>query len=86
MADSLRVATFNCENLFRRPKIFNEGTQEARALLEKVADLEDELRKDVFDKPRIAALEKILRGYAHVVDIRGGHVSNSVIGAKDWLG
>jgi endonuclease/exonuclease/phosphatase family metal-dependent hydrolase len=86
MPDTLRVATFNCENLFRRPKIFNESQADARELLEAVADLEEELRKDVFDKPKIAALEKKLKGFAHVVDIRGGHASKSVTGAKDWIG
>lgn len=84
MAKTIRIATFNCENLFSRPKIFSASKQRSIALLDKVAKLNLELKKGTFDKAAIAQLRKDLKGYAKVNDIRGKHVS--VEGAGEWLG
>jgi endonuclease/exonuclease/phosphatase family metal-dependent hydrolase len=84
MATNLRVATFNCENLFSRPKIFGESKDKATQLIGFVAQLEKELQKDVFDKAQIVALKKKLEGFATINDIRGNH--SSAKGVKEWLG
>jgi endonuclease/exonuclease/phosphatase family metal-dependent hydrolase len=84
MVSTLRIATFNCENLFSRPKIFRESKVRSTELLGYVAELQAELRNDVFDHPRIKELKEKLQGYMTVVDIRGSHTSAA--GAKEWLG
>jgi endonuclease/exonuclease/phosphatase family metal-dependent hydrolase len=84
MTTNLRIATFNCENLFSRPKIFGENKQKSNQLLGFVAQLEQELQKDIFDQASIKDLKKKLEGYASINDIRGKHFSAK--GAKDWLG
>ncbi|WP_077920576.1 endonuclease/exonuclease/phosphatase family protein [Spirosoma sp. 209] len=86
MPHRLRIATFNCENLFSRPKIFEQPAAKSKELLGYVAELQEALKNDVFDKPRINELEKKLKGFATVNDLRGKHDSNTVIGAKEWLG
>jgi endonuclease/exonuclease/phosphatase family metal-dependent hydrolase len=85
MAKTIRIATFNCENLFRRPKIFAARGKRPNMLLGKVAELRDELAKKTFDQAKIKQLKKDLQGYAKVNDIRGKHTSKK-IGARDWLG
>ena len=80
----MRIATYNCENLFSRPRIFGESQAKALRLLDYLAQLETELRKEEFDHARIAELEKKLAGYAKVNDIRGKH--KSAQGARAWLG
>jgi endonuclease/exonuclease/phosphatase family metal-dependent hydrolase len=82
MAHLLRIATMNCENLFSRPRIFQ--SPRSTELLDYVNDLNNELRKQVFDHARIKALKEELAGYAEVIDIRGSHLSAP--GADDWLG
>lgn len=84
MPTALRVATFNCENLFSRPKIFAESAARSRTLLGYVADLQQALQNPVFDHPRIEDLKTKLRGYARVNDIRGRH--QKAKGAGEWLG
>lgn len=84
MPQSLRVATFNCENLFSRPRIFDAPTKRANELLGFVAQLQEALRNDVFDHKRIKELKSKLRGFATVNDLRGKH--DTAAGAKEWLG
>jgi endonuclease/exonuclease/phosphatase family metal-dependent hydrolase len=84
MPRNLRIATFNCENLFSRPRIFFESDTRSRELLGFVAELQSELRKPVFDHARIAALKKKLAGFATINDIRGKHASAP--GAAAWIG
>ncbi|CCH56540.1 endonuclease/exonuclease/phosphatase [Fibrisoma limi BUZ 3] len=86
MPHNLRVATFNCENLFSRPRIFAQTPATSKELLGYVAELQEALKNDIFDKARIKELEEKLKGFATVNDLRGKHDSNAVIGAKDWLG
>ncbi len=81
---TFRLATFNCENLFSRPKIFGENKDRSLELLDYVKQLQDELSKNVFDINRIKDLERKLSGYAEVVDVRGKHSSPE--DAKEWLG
>lgn len=92
MPHTLRLATFNCENLFDRPKIFNEPLAKSRELLAAVDQLQDALRQPVFDQPAIAALKKKLKvtavnpkyRFANIIDVRKKH--DKVAGAADWLG
>lgn len=79
---NLKIATLNCENLFSRPKIFL--AQNASDLLAVVNELNECLRKAVFDHARIAELLDQLSGYAYIVDAKGKHTSAD--GAADWLG
>lgn len=66
----VRVATYNVENLFDRPKILNIEDQElSRTLLGKVNELNDLLRKVQYsddDKQRILDLYSELTGYIDI--------------------
>ncbi|MDQ3135590.1 MAG: endonuclease/exonuclease/phosphatase family protein [Acidobacteriota bacterium] len=84
MPTNLRIATFNCENLFSRPKIFNEDAARSKELLGFVAELQEALRNDVFDQGRIKSLKSKLRGFITINDVRGKH--DKVAGAKEWFG
>jgi hypothetical protein len=54
----LRIATFNCENLFSRPKVFDQSAKKSNEILGYVADLTAALHEDVYDHAKIADLEK----------------------------
>ena len=84
MATSIRVATFNCENLFSRPKIFEQEPKRANELLGYLAQLQEALKNDIFDHQRIKELKAKLRGFATINDLRGKH--DQAVGAKEWLG
>ncbi len=84
MSTNLRIATFNCENLFSRPKIFGENKKESLKLLGFVSKLQAELCRDVFDHEKISELKGKLKGFATINDVRGKH--NKAAGAADWLG
>lgn len=85
MVEKFSVATFNCENLFSRPKIFRSSAKRSSELLGKVAELQAELKAPVFDQPKIKGLKKSLSGYAKVNDVRGRHTTQG-IGAGRWVG
>jgi Metal-dependent hydrolase len=78
------MATYNCENLFSRPKIFEQTAKRSNQLLGYVAQLQEALKNDVFDHKRIKELEAKLRGFAIVNDLRGDH--NKAVGAQEWMG
>ncbi|MFC2050411.1 endonuclease/exonuclease/phosphatase family protein [Chloroflexota bacterium] len=84
MSQNLRIATFNCENLFSRPRIFGTRRKRSLELLEYVSLLQGELSKDVFDHNRISELKKKLSGYVKINDVRGKH--GTATGAGKWLG
>ena len=86
MATSLRIATFNCENLFSRPKVFETTAAKSQKILRDVAELEAELRRDPFDKKKIKSLQTSLKGFATLNEVRGHLTSQSVKGPKDFLG
>lgn len=60
MSSNLRISTFNCENLFSRPKIFGESKERSLELLHYVSLLQEELTKDVFDLKQIRKLKEEL--------------------------
>lgn len=84
MPHNFRIATYNCENLFSRPKIFEQTAKRSNQLLGYVAQLQEALKNDVFDHKRIKELESKLRGYAIVNDLRGDHTT--AVGAQEWMG
>ncbi len=81
---TLRIATYNCENLFSRPKIFELDSEKSQQLLSYYNQLVEELCKMIFDHPKIDDLKTKLSGVAVVRDIRGSH--KKAKGAKDWSG
>jgi len=84
MSKECTIATFNCENLFTRPEIFEETDDRSRELLHQVELLKTELKRPVYDHNEIARLVKSLKGYATVNDIHGK--ATSAKGAAEWLG
>jgi endonuclease/exonuclease/phosphatase family metal-dependent hydrolase len=84
MSKEYTIATFNCENLFTRPSIFEEPDEKATELLHEVDLLKAELKKAVFDKEEIKKLSKSLARYATINDIRSK--ATSAKGAAEWLG
>ncbi len=84
MPEEYTIATFNCENLFTRPAIFEETEEKSKELLHEVDLLKAELKKPVFDQPEIGRLTRSLAGFATINDIRGK--ASSAKGAAEWLG
>ncbi len=84
MPAPFRIATFNCENLFSRPKVFDQSATKSNVLLGQIAELTAALHEDVYDHAKIADLEKKVGGFASVNDLRNNHTK--VTGAKDWTG
>lgn len=64
---TIRIATFNAENLFRRPKVFGiEDEGERNEVLDDFNELAALIAKDLYsdaDKERIAGLVKKHRAY-----------------------
>jgi endonuclease/exonuclease/phosphatase family metal-dependent hydrolase len=85
MSTNFKIATFNCENLFSRPQIFNEPPDKASKLLEYVSQLQKELARDVFDHNKIKNLESKLNGYAVINDMHGKSHEKAK-GSAEWRG
>ncbi|HVN58742.1 MAG TPA: endonuclease/exonuclease/phosphatase family protein [Bacteroidales bacterium] len=85
MSQKIKIATYNCENLFSRSRIFKEDDPKARKLLEAVEKLEEELKKPVFDQAEISSLKAQLKGYATIIDVREKHTKKGT-GSKNWVG
>jgi endonuclease/exonuclease/phosphatase family metal-dependent hydrolase len=85
MPQKIKIATFNCENLFSRTKIFKEDNSISSRLLAAVAKLQEELKKPVFNQVEIKKLKKELQGYVTINDIRLKH-DRAGIGADEWFG
>jgi hypothetical protein len=71
----VRLATFNCENLFSRPKVLNYADNEAaREPLNRLAKLDALLGRRTYlnaDKRRILELLRQLRPYVDLNELRG---------------
>lgn len=81
---SFKVATYNLENLFNRPRVFQEKEETIRKLLGFTHYLDEELKKDIYNHEKINELEKNLSGFVIVRDIRASH--KKAKGAKEWFG
>jgi predicted extracellular nuclease len=89
----LRLATFNVENLFDRPKIINmEDTSKSSKLLKAADLLQKELQKATYDKARIELLLTELKGYVTIRQDRGkffvgrSRTKVKANGKDDWDG
>src|SRR5437867_5101906 len=71
MPQTLRIATFNAENLFDRAKVFNLDWNKGHGILTAAADLQRELDRATLDKGKIGALLKKVKGYAKINEVRG---------------
>jgi predicted extracellular nuclease len=85
MSKKIKIATYNCENLFSRTKIFKEDEAKSLQLLAAVSKLQQELIKPVFDQEKLAKLKQELTGYVSINDIRFKHTKPG-IGALEWFG
>lgn len=67
-----RIATFNVENLFSRPKAMNLANQDAGTTkLKLIAELQDEMDEETYNKPRIVELANAAHGYFTINKTRG---------------
>lgn len=93
----VRIATFNVENLFSRPKAMNLANQDAGTdKLKIIAELQDEMDEEVYDKPRIVELANAVHGYFKINKTRGQNPLSyseerkthkvNVRGRKEWDG
>ncbi|WP_149827930.1 endonuclease/exonuclease/phosphatase family protein [Streptomyces tailanensis] len=82
---TIRIATYNTENLFRRPKIFGFASGQAREkVLREFNELVDLLDKEVYsedDKTRITELIKAHRAWDSDPDTRGPIFVNQLKGS-----
>jgi len=93
MTTTFRVATFNCENLFSRPKMLNYvGNEKAARPLAHLATLDKLLAKAKYkpdDKRRILELLEELSPYVRINALRGRLMAGSRVkaaGRSDWVG
>jgi len=97
----VRLATFNCENLFSRPKVLNYAdNEEGREPLNRLAKLDALLARQAYsraDKRRILELIDQLRAYVDLNELRGKLIGKTklngkfrdtikVSGRADWVG
>jgi endonuclease/exonuclease/phosphatase family metal-dependent hydrolase len=91
----MRIATFNTENLFTRARVLNfKDSAEGDKILKKIADLQAELQKKVYDKPKILALYNELKEFIEISEERGKLFKRSLSaikavaanGVDDWDG
>jgi len=69
---SVKFTTFNVENLFSRPKIFNLSDPDlATEKLDYISKLQKELKKDKYDKAAIVKYANAARGYFDINKTRG---------------
>lgn len=81
--DRVRIGTYNCENLFERPKILEAPN--AAQLLQKLSMLQIELAKAKFDKKAIESLLEGLKGYVELNEVRNRYHYQGM-GRDKWLG
>jgi len=91
----MRIATFNSENLFSRAKVLNfKNNADGDKLLKKIGDLQAELKKKVYDKPKILSLYNSLTEYIEIAEDRGKLFKRQLFaikgvaanGVDDWDG
>lgn len=92
---TMRIATFNAENLFSRAKVLNfKNNAEGDKLLAKIGELQDELKKTVYNKPKILSLYNLLKDYIEIAEERGKLFKRQLFaikgvaanGVDDWDG
>lgn len=96
MATTLKIATFNCENLFCRTKALNfEDRKDGDEILAKADELRVELEKKVYDSDKILNLYNELTEFSEINEVRGKLFKRNrkfeIVGVKakgkdDWGG
>ncbi|HET7506571.1 MAG TPA: endonuclease/exonuclease/phosphatase family protein [Kofleriaceae bacterium] len=87
MTDTVRIASFNAENLFERSKIFEVGAS-AQAL-EAVVELNAEIERDEYDTARIEELYGLVKDLVEVEQVHGKLLEGDHVVARgrgDWVG
>ena len=91
----MRIATFNTENLFSRARVLNfKNNADGDKILKKIADLQTELEKKVYDKPAILTLYNSLKDFIEIAENRGKLFKRKLFaikgvaanGVDDWDG
>ena len=71
MPTNIRLATFNVENLFSRPRLMNLQRHDVGDNhLRNLGNLRRELGRTQYDKPEILRLYRSIRNYIKVVEVR----------------
>jgi endonuclease/exonuclease/phosphatase family metal-dependent hydrolase len=92
---TFRVASFNAENLFTRARVLNmDDNTVADGILKKIGDLDKELRRTTYDKPKILSLYRQVKDYITISEDIGklwrksGYaiVGVAADGRNDWSG
>jgi endonuclease/exonuclease/phosphatase family metal-dependent hydrolase len=90
---TMRIGTFNCENLFSRARALNLDDKQASAgILARVGALQALLQRDVYDKQAILAMYSELKDYIEIRQDSGrfwkgqGNKEISANGRGDWKG
>jgi endonuclease/exonuclease/phosphatase family metal-dependent hydrolase len=95
MSTTFRIATYNVENLFSRVKVFNLSDPSiGDDAIKKIGELENELKKTVYDKTKIMDLYNQVKQYVSVNEEMGklwkksGNKITGVTanGKNDWAG
>jgi endonuclease/exonuclease/phosphatase family metal-dependent hydrolase len=95
MSTKFRIATYNAENLFSRAKVFNQSDPSiGDDAIKKIGELENELKKTVYDKAKILNLYNQVKKYVTVNEEMGklwkksGYQITGVAanGTNDWAG
>ena len=91
----MRIATFNTENLFSRAIVLTfKDNSEGDKILNKIGELQGELNKQVYDKPKILSLYNSLKEFIEIAEDRGKLFKRQLFavkgvaanGVKDWDG
>jgi endonuclease/exonuclease/phosphatase family metal-dependent hydrolase len=90
----IKIATFNCENLFSRSKVVNrEDRKDGDDIMTNIDLLREELEKDAYNSARIISLYKEVHDYIDIVEVREklfkGTINNLAVkakGKKNWDG
>jgi endonuclease/exonuclease/phosphatase family metal-dependent hydrolase len=91
----MRIATFNTENLFSRAIVLTfKDNAEGDKILSKIGELQGELNKQVYDKPKILSLYNSLKEFIEIAEDRGKLFKRQLFavkgvaanGVKDWDG
>jgi endonuclease/exonuclease/phosphatase family metal-dependent hydrolase len=90
MAIKLKLATFNAENLFSRPKVFGFTNQsQGDVKLKVIANLTKELKKAKYNAAKIKQLYDQVKDYVTIVETHGKLFSRGKLkatGKADWDG
>jgi predicted extracellular nuclease len=96
MGDTLKIATFNVENLFSRAKVFNfQDRKDGDEILTKVDQLQLQLEQKAYDGKKILDLYNELKDFIDINEVRGKLFKRNrkfeVVGIKakgkdDWSG